>query len=141
MSKLPETSSLRVLSGQILSHGLIFGAQNTGNLAERALLAADTAATAILGVSWIAFCLLQAFTVNMVNVCPLVVGRCTGDRDIDGARAAVGPALLLAAGWGAVGIVLAVVAGVVAVVAVGPTSAAALFFATQALALGPLLGT
>src|SRR5262249_14634001 len=57
MSKPPETSSLRVLFVQILSHALIFGAQNTGGLAERALLAADTAATATLGVSWIAFCL------------------------------------------------------------------------------------
>jgi Na+-driven multidrug efflux pump len=141
MSKPLETSSLRVLSVQILSHALIFGVQNTGGFAERALLAADTAATATLGVSWIAFCLLQAFTVNMVNVCPLVVGRCTGDRDNDGARAAAGHALLLAAGWGAVGIVLAVAGGVAAVFAGGLTRAAALFFATQALALGPLLGT
>ena len=141
MGKLPESSSLRVLSVQILSHALMFGVQNTGGLAERALLVADTAATATLGVSWIAFCLLQAFTVNMVNVCPLVVGRCTGDRDNDGARAAAGHALLLAAGWGAVGIVLAVAGGVAAALAGGPTRAGALFFATQALALGPLLGT
>jgi Na+-driven multidrug efflux pump len=141
MDKPPETSSLRVLSVQILSHALIFGVQNTGGLAERTLLAADTAAIATLGVSWIAFCLLQAFTVNMVNVCPLVVGRCTGDRDNDGARAAAGQALLLAAGWGVVGIVLAVAAAVTAAFAGGPTRAGALFFATQALALGPLLGT
>jgi Na+-driven multidrug efflux pump len=141
MSKPLETSSLRVLSVQILSHALIFGAQNTGGLAERALLAGDAKATATLGVSWIAFCLLQAFTVNMVNVCPFVVGRCKGDRDDDGARAAAVQASLLAAGWGAVGIILAVVAGVAAACAVGPIRAAALFFATQALALGPLLGT
>src|SRR5262249_18701717 len=73
--------------------------------------------------------------------CPLVVGRCTGDRDDDGARAAAGQALLLAGGWGAVGVVLAGAAGVAAAFAVGPARAAALFFATQALALGPLLGT
>jgi Na+-driven multidrug efflux pump len=141
MSKPPEKSSLRVLSVQTLSHALIFGAQSTGGLAERALLAADTAATATLGVSWIAFCLLQAFTVNMVNVCPLIVGRCTGGGNNDGARAAGGQALLLVAGWGAVGIVLAGAAGVAAVFADGLTRAAAFFFATQALALGPLLGT
>jgi Na+-driven multidrug efflux pump len=141
MSKPPETSSLRVLSVQILSHALIFGAQNTGGLAERALLAADPTATATLGVSWIAFCLLQAFAVNMVNVCPFVVGRYTGDRDDDGARAAAVQASLLAAAWGAVGIILAVVAGGAAAFAVGTTRAAALFFATQAVALGPLLGT
>jgi Na+-driven multidrug efflux pump len=141
MSKPPDTSSLRVLSVQILAHALIFGAQNTGGLAERALLAADPAAVATLGVSWVAFCVLQAFTVNMVNVCPFVVARCTGNRDYDGARAAAGQALLLAAGWGTVGIVLALAAGVAAAFTVGPTRGGALFFATQALALGPLLGT
>src|SRR6516225_6354771 len=114
MSKPPEASSLRVLFVQILSHALIFGVQNTGGLAERAMLAGDPAALATLGVSWIAFCLLQAFTVNMVNVCPFVVARCTGNRDYDGARAAAGQALLLAAGWGGVGVVLAVAAGVAA---------------------------
>jgi Na+-driven multidrug efflux pump len=141
MSKQPDTSSLRVLSVQILSLALIFGVQNIGCLAERALLSADATAIATLGVSWIAFCLLQAFTVNMVNVCPLVVGRCTGDRDNDGARAAAGQALLLATGWGAVGIVVAVAAGIGAAFVVGPGRAGALFFATQALALGPLLAT
>jgi Na+-driven multidrug efflux pump len=141
MSKPPEMSSLRVLSVQIVSQALIFGVQNTGGLAERAMLAADPSAVATLGVSWIAFCLLQAFTVNMVNVCPLVVARCTGNRDYDGARAAAGQALLFAAGWGAVGIILAVVAGVAAAFTVEPTRGGALFFATQALALGPLLGT
>src|SRR5262249_41239969 len=120
MSKPPETPSLRVLSVQILSHALIFGAQNTGGLAERALLATHPTATATLGVSWIAFCLLQAFAVNMVNVCPFVVGRCTGDRDDDGARAAAVQASLLASGWGAVGIILAAVAGGAAALAVGP---------------------
>jgi Na+-driven multidrug efflux pump len=141
MSKPPDTSSLRVLSVQMLSHALIFAVQNAGGLAERALLAADTVATATLGVSWIAFCVFYAFTANMVNVCPLVVGRCTGDRNDDGARAAAGQALLLAGGWGAVGVVLAGAAGVGAAFAVGPARAAALFFATQTLALGPLLGT
>jgi Na+-driven multidrug efflux pump len=126
---------------QILSHALIFAVQNAGGLAERALLAADTVAMATLGVSWSAFCVFQAFTANMVNVCPLVVGRCTGDLDEDGARAAAGRALLLAGGWGAVGVVLAGIAGVAAVFAVGSARAAALFFATQTLALGPLLGT
>ena len=85
--------------------------QNAGGLAERALLAADTVATTTLGVSWSAFCVFQAFTTNMVNVCPLVVGRCTGDLDDDGARAAAGRALLLAGSWGAVGVFLAGVAG------------------------------
>ena len=141
MSKPPETSSLRVLSVQILSQALIFAVPNAGGLAERALLAADTVATATLGVSWSAFCVLHAFTANMVNVCPLVVGRRTGDQDDDGARAAVGLALLLAGGGGAAGVILAGAAGVTAAFAEGPARAAALFLATQALALGPLLGT
>jgi Na+-driven multidrug efflux pump len=141
ISKHPGTLSVRVLSVQILSHALIFAVQNAGGLAERALLAADTSAMATLGVSWSAFSIFQAFTANMINVCPLVVGRCTGDLDDDGARAAAGQALLLAGGWGAVGAVLAGIAGVAAGFAVGTTRAAALFFATQALALGPLLGT
>src|SRR5262249_53744791 len=96
MSKPLESSSLRVLSVQIVSHALIFGVQNTGGLAERALLAADTAAIATLGVSWIAFCLLQAFTVNMVNLCPLFVGRCTGDPGNHRPPAAARQALPLA---------------------------------------------
>jgi Na+-driven multidrug efflux pump len=126
---------------QILSHALIFAVQNAGSLAERALLANDMVAIATLGVSWSAFCVFQAFTTNMVNVCSLAVGHCTGELDDDGARAAAGQALLLAGSWGAVGFVLAGIAGVAAAFAVGPARAAALFFATQALALGPLLGT
>lgn len=141
MSKPPETSSLRVLSVQILSQALMFAVPNAGGLAERALLAADTVATATLGVSWSAFCVFQAFTANLVNVCPLVVGRCTGERDDDGARAAGGLALLLAGGGAAAGVVLAGAAGLAAVFAEGPARSAALFLATQALALGPLLGT
>jgi Na+-driven multidrug efflux pump len=141
MSEHPETSSLRVLSAQILSQTLIFAVGKTGNLVERVVLAADTVATMTLGVSWSAFCLFHAFSANMVNVCPLVVGRCTGELDHEGARAAGGQALLLAGGWGAVGIALAGVAGVAAAFAVEPARTAALFFATQALALGPLLGT
>jgi Na+-driven multidrug efflux pump len=141
MSKPPKALSLRVLSVQILAHALIFAVQNAGGLAERVLLAADTVATVTLGVSWSAFCVFQAFTVNMINVCPLIVGRCTGDLDDEGARAAAGGALLLAGSWGAVGVALAGVAGVAAVFAEGATRAGALFFATQALALGPLLGT
>src|SRR5262249_5355970 len=70
---------VRVLSLQMTSHALIFAAQSASSLAERALLAADTAATAALGLGWSAFCLLQTFTTNVVSVCPLVVGRCAGD--------------------------------------------------------------
>src|SRR5262245_55357615 len=132
ISKPPATLSVRVLSVQILSHALIFAVQNAGGLAERALLAADTVAMATLGISWSAFCVFQTFTANMVNVCPLVVGRCTGDLDDDGARAAAGQALLLAGGWGVVGVVLAGITGFAAVFAVGSTRAAALFFTTQA---------
>jgi Na+-driven multidrug efflux pump len=141
MSKHPAALSLRVLSMQILAHGLIFAVANAYSLVERALLTSDTVATMTLGVSWVSFCVFYAFAANMVNVCPLVVGRCTGDLDDDGARAAAGQALLLAGGWGAVGVVLAGAAAVSAVFAVGPARAAALFFSTQALALGPLLGT
>jgi Na+-driven multidrug efflux pump len=140
MSKPPETSSLRVLSVQILSQALIFAAPSAGGLAERALLAADTVATATLGVSWSAFCVFHAFTANMVSVCPLVVGRRTGSQDEE-ARAAVGLALLLAGAGGAAGIVLAGAAAVTAAFAEGSARAAALFLATQALALGPLLAT
>ncbi len=141
INKRPRSLSVQVLSVQILSHALIFAVQNAGSLAERALLAADTVAMATLGVSWSAFCVFQAFSANMVNVCPLVVGRSTGDLDEDRARAAAGLALLLASCWGVVGVVLAGIAGVAALFAVGSARAAALFFATQALALGPLLGT
>ncbi len=140
MSKSPETASLRVLVVQILSQALIFAVPNAGGLAERALLAADTVATATLGVSWSAFCVFHAFTANLINVCPLIVSRRTGERDDDGARAAVGLSLLLAGGGGAAGVVLAGAAGVAAAFAEGPARAAAVFLATQALALGPLLG-
>jgi Na+-driven multidrug efflux pump len=124
----------------MLSHALIFAAQNVGGLAERVLLVTDAAATAALGLSWTVFCLLYAFTANMVSVCQLVVGRCTGDGDDHGARAVAGQALLLAGGCGAVGVVMAVAAGTAAAFAVGPGRDAALFLATQGLALGPLLG-
>jgi Na+-driven multidrug efflux pump len=120
------------------SHALLFAAQNAGSLAERAMLAPDTAVTAALGRGWAAFCLLQTFTTNVVSVCPLVVGRSSGD---DGrARAAAGQALLLACGGGAIGLVLAAVAGVAAACADAPARGVALFLATQGLALGPQLG-
>jgi Na+-driven multidrug efflux pump len=140
MCKAFEKVSAGVLLLQMLSHTLIFAVQNAGGFAERALLTPDTAATAALGLSWAAFCLLYAFTANVVNVCPLVVGRCTGDGDDNGARAAAGQALLLAVGGGAVGLAMAVAAGVMAAFADGPARDAALFLATQGLALGPLLG-
>jgi Na+-driven multidrug efflux pump len=140
MNKHPETTSVRVLFFQILSHALIFAVQNVGGLAERVLLVTDAAATAALGLSWTAFCLLQAFAVNMVNVGQLVVGRCTGEGDEGGARTAAGQALLLAGGCGAVGLVVAVVAGVASIFTAGPSRDAALFLATQGVALTPLLG-
>ena len=68
MGKSLEPVSLRILLLQMLSHALIFAGQNAGNFAERALLAGDVAATAALGRSWTAFCLLSAFTASMVNV-------------------------------------------------------------------------
>ena len=58
MSKAVETLSGRVLVLQMLAHALIFAIRNAGNFAERALLATDTAATAALGLSGTAFCLL-----------------------------------------------------------------------------------
>jgi hypothetical protein len=129
---------VRVLSLQMLSHALIFAAQSASSLTERALLAADMAATAALGLGWAAFGLLQTFTTNVVSVCPLVVGRCAGD---DGrARAAAGQALLLACGGGALGLVLAAAAGVVGACADGPARGVALFLAMLGLALGPQLG-
>src|SRR5262249_788076 len=66
-------------------------------------------------------------------------GRCTGDGNDSGARAAAGQALLLAGGGGAVGLALAVAAGAVALFAAGAARDAALFLATQGVALGPLL--
>src|SRR5262249_49766116 len=140
MGKWVETWTVRILLLQMLAHALIFAAQNAGNFAERALLAPDPAATAALGLSWTVFCLLHAFTANMVNVCPLVVGRCAGGGDDNGARAVAGQSMLLAGGGGAVGLALAVAAGTVAVFAVGSARDQALFLATQGLALGPLLG-
>jgi Na+-driven multidrug efflux pump len=140
MGKPVETPSVRVLLMQMVAHALIFAAPNAGSLAERALLASDTAATAALGLSWTAFSLLYTFTINVVSVCPLIVGRCSGNRDDHGARAATGQGLLLAGGGGAVGLAVAVAAGVAAAFTVGPPRGAALFLATQGLALGPLLG-
>jgi Na+-driven multidrug efflux pump len=140
MDKPGDSWGVRVLLRQMLSHALIFALQNTGGFAERALLSADAAATAALGLSWTAFCLLYAFAANVVNVCPLVVGRCAGRGDDRGARAAGGQALLLAGGGGVVGLAVAGVAAAVAVCSAGPTRAAALFLAAQGLALGPLLG-
>jgi Na+-driven multidrug efflux pump len=138
MSKPAEPLGVRVLLLQMLGHALLFAAQGTGGFAERALLAPDAAATAALGLGWTTFCLLQAFAVNLVSVCPLVVGRRAGDGDDGGARAAAGQALLLAAGGGVVGLALAA-AGAGAAFAAGPARGAALFLATQGLALGPLL--
>jgi Na+-driven multidrug efflux pump len=140
MGKPAEASSPRVLLLQMTAHALIFAAQNVGGFTERALLASNAAATAALGLSWSAFCLLYAFASNVVNVCQLVVGRSTGDGDDRGARAAAGQALLLAAAGGAVGLAVAGAAGAAAAFAVGPARDAALFLATQGLALGPLLG-
>jgi Na+-driven multidrug efflux pump len=139
MGKSLEPVSVRILLLQMLSHALIFAGQNAGNFAERALLAGDVAATAALGRSWTAFCLLSAFTASMVNVCPFVVGRCAGAGDAGGARAAAGQALLLAGGGSAVGLAVCVAAGVAAAFSAGPARAGALFLATQGLALGPLL--
>ncbi len=139
MGKLVEVVSVRGLLLQTLAHALIFAAGNVGNLVERALLAADTAAAAALGLSWTAFCLLTAFTTNVVGACQFVVGRRTGEGNVSGARAAARLALILAAGGGVFGIAIAVLAGAVAVVAAGEVRDAALFLATQGLALGPLL--
>src|SRR5262245_38972435 len=139
MGKPVETASVRVLLMQMFAHALIFAAPNAGNFAERALLASDAAATAALGLSWTAFNLLYTFTTNVVSVCPLRVGRCGGNRDDPGARAVAGQALLLAGGGGAVGLAVAGAAGAAAAFAVGPPRGAALFLATQGLALGPLL--
>jgi Na+-driven multidrug efflux pump len=139
MGKPAPPQSARVLLLQMLAHSLIFAVQNVGGLAERALLARDTAAVAALGLSWTIFSLLYAFMANVVSVTQIVVGRRTGDGDDDGARAATGQALLLAAGGGVVGVVLAAAAGVAAAFVVGPARGAALFLAMQGLALAPLL--
>jgi Na+-driven multidrug efflux pump len=136
-----ETATVRVLLAQIVSHALIFGVLNASGLIERSFLAADTVAAASLGLTWTMFGLLYAFPANVVNVCPLVVGRRTGEGDDAGARAAAGQAMLLAGAGGAVGIALAGACGIAAIFAVGAARNAALFLATQGLALGPLLGT
>jgi Na+-driven multidrug efflux pump len=141
MARSVERFGVRVLLLQMMAHALIFAGQNAGNLTERALLATDTVATAALGLSWTAFCLLSAFTTSLVNVCPLVVGRCTGNGDEGGARAAVRQALLLAAVGGMLGLAVAVAAVVAAVFTSGPARDTALFLAAQGLALGPSLGT
>jgi Na+-driven multidrug efflux pump len=139
MDRPVQTVGVRVLLLQTLAHALIFAAQNAGTLTERALLAPDTAATAAVGLSWTAFCVVSAFTTNVVNVGQLVVGRRAGDGDEHGAQAAARQALVLAGGGGAVGLVLAVAAGTAAAFAAGPARDAALFLAAQGLALGPLL--
>jgi Na+-driven multidrug efflux pump len=135
----PGAVSARTLLLQTVAHAVIFAAQNAGGFAERALLAADTAATAALGLGAAAFCLLHAFTTNVVNVGQLVVGRRAGGGDERGARAAAGQALLLAGGGGMVGLAVAAAAVAAAACADGPARAVALFLAAQALALGPLL--
>jgi Na+-driven multidrug efflux pump len=140
MGKAVGTLGVRVLSLQMTAHALIFAAQNAGGFAERALLADDTAATAALGLSWTAFCVLYTFTTNVVSVCPLVVGRCAGGGDARAARAAAGQALLLATAFGAVGLALAVPLGTAAAFATGPARGVILFLAMQGVALGPLLG-
>jgi Na+-driven multidrug efflux pump len=139
MDRSPDPVSVRTLLLQMLSHALIFAGQNAGGFAERALLAGDAAATAALGRSWTAFCLLSAFAASMVNVCQFVVGRRAGAGDARGARSAAGQALLLAGGGGAVGLAVAVAAAAAAGLSAGPDRGAALFLATQGLALGPLL--
>jgi Na+-driven multidrug efflux pump len=140
VGKPVETMSVRVLLVQMLAHTLIFAFHNAGNFAERALLARDTAGAAALGLGGATFCLLSAFTTNVVGVCQFVVARRAGDGDEGGARAAASQALLLAGGGGTLGLAMAAVAGAVAVCAAGPARGAALFLTTQALALGPLLG-
>jgi Na+-driven multidrug efflux pump len=125
----------------MLAHALIFAAGNAGNLIERALLAADTTATTVLGLSWSAFCLVIVFTTNVVGACQLVVGRRTGKGNDSGARAAARLSLILAVGGGVLGVAVAGVAGIIAVFAVAPVRDAALFLAAQGLALGPLLVT
>jgi Na+-driven multidrug efflux pump len=141
MGKSVESLSVRILLFQVLAHALIFAAQNVGNLAERALLASDTAASVALGLSGTAFCLLSAFTTNLVNVGQHAAGRRTGDHDIRGAQTTARQALVLAGGGGVLGLVLAAAAGAAAVFATGPARHAALFLAAQGLALGPSLAT
>jgi Na+-driven multidrug efflux pump len=140
MGKPVEFLSVRVLLLQMLAQALMFGAQNSANLVERALLAPDAAATAALGLSGTAFCLLSAFTTNTVNVCQLVAGRRTGNGDAPGALAATQHALVLAGGGGVLGLVIAVGAGAAAAFCTGPARHATVYLAAQSLALGPQLG-
>jgi Na+-driven multidrug efflux pump len=136
-----ESVGVRALFFQMLAHALIFAAQNASNLVERVLLASDTAACAALGLSGTAFCLLSAFTTNLVSVGQLVVGQRAGAGDALGARAAAGHALVLASGAGVLGLAIAGASLAAAVLATGPARHAALFLAAQGLALGPQLGT
>src|SRR5262249_34498292 len=115
MGKSVELLTVRVLLFQMLAHALIFAAQNAGSLGERALLAPDAAATATLGLSGTAFCLLSGFTTNVVNGCQSIVGQRTGEGDEHGARAAVRQALVLAGGGGVLGLAIAAAAGAAAV--------------------------
>src|SRR5262249_21951083 len=137
MSKPAGALSVRVLSLQMLVHALTFAAQDAGKFAERALLASNSAATAALGLSWTVFCLLTAFTTNVVNVGQLVVARCTGVGDDRGARAAAGQALLLAGGGGAVAVALAAAAGAGAPLPARPGPAARPLPPRSGGALGP----
>ena len=45
MGKPAEASSARVIFLQMTAHAIVFGAQNVGGFAERALLASNAAAT------------------------------------------------------------------------------------------------
>ena len=84
MRKVAESLSVRVLVLQVLAHALIFAAQNVGNLAERALLACDTAASVALGLSGTAFGLLSAFTTNLVNVSQHAGAQTHGGGEVAG---------------------------------------------------------
>jgi Na+-driven multidrug efflux pump len=139
MGKRVGSLSVRVLLFQMLAHALIFAAQNAGNLAERALLASDTAASAALGLSGTVFGLLSAFTTNLVGVCQLVAGQRAGTGDVYGARTAARHALVLAGGGSVLGLMIATASAAAAVFATGPARHAALFLAAQGLALGPQL--
>jgi Na+-driven multidrug efflux pump len=140
MGKSIEALSVRVLLLQMLAYALFFAAQNACSLAERALLAPDLTATVALGLSGTAFCLLSGFTTNVINGCQFIVGQRTSEGDEPGARTAVRQALVLAGGGGILGLTIAGAAGAAAVFGTGPARQAALFLASQGLALGPHLG-
>jgi Na+-driven multidrug efflux pump len=140
MGKPATAVSVRMLLLQTLAHALIFAAQNAGNLVERALLAPDLAASAALGLSGTAFCLLSAFTTNVVNVSQLVAGRRLGDGDTHGAWVVARHALILAGGGAVLGLMIAAAAAGAAAFVTGPARHAALFLAAQGVALGPHLG-